>query len=98
MVVRNGTNCVELSEIILVRSVVSMPSDYVERRMMSLKFKELALELVDDSPLFIFVFIPSDWDFEVSWVCKTISSNGSKIRNHEMSLVYLTNETSGCSV
>lgn len=91
MIIRNWTNGVKLSQIILVRSVVSMPSNNVEWWVLDLILEELPLELVNDSPIFCFVFIPSNRGFEVSWICETIWSNWSKIRNHEMSLIKFTN-------
>lgn len=66
MVIRDRANCIELAQVVLERSIVALPGYYVEWRVMLLVSEELALELVHYSPLFVFVFIPSDRHLKVS--------------------------------
>lgn len=58
MVIRYGADSVELSQIILVWSVVSMPGYYIKGRVMLFILEELSLELINHCPLIILVFKP----------------------------------------
>lgn len=64
-----------------------MPGNDVKRTVLSLIGEEFALEFVNDCPLFLCVFVPSNRSLEVSWVGKAIGSDGAQIRNHEMTLI-----------
>lgn len=58
MVVGDGSYRVELSEIILIWSIVSMPGNDIEWRVVVVYSEEFPLELVDNCPLFFVIFIP----------------------------------------
>lgn len=58
MVVGDGSYRVELSEIILIWSIVSMPGNDIEWRVVVVYSEEFTLELVDNCPLFFVIFIP----------------------------------------
>ena len=58
MVVGDGSYRVELSEIILIWSIVSMPGNDIEWRVVVVYSEEFALVLVHNCPLFFVIFIP----------------------------------------
>lgn len=68
VVVRNRANSIKLFQVILIGSVVSMPSHYIKGRVMLFILEELALELIDNSPLIILIFIPRYGGLKVSGI------------------------------
>lgn len=68
MVHGNRSDVHELRQIVLVRNVVPMPSDDIERRVVLLALEKLAAELVYDLPRFLFDVVFGDRVQEVSCV------------------------------
>ena len=64
-----------------------MPSDDVERTVVSFVAKELAEELVNDGKLDVTVFVSGDGSEEVTRIGETISTNWAEIGDFEMSIV-----------
>ena len=58
MVKGDRSDSIELSKVILVRGIVSMPSDDIERGVVILQREELSLEFVYNSPLLLHIFVP----------------------------------------
>lgn len=90
MIKANWPNCLESSQIILVRYVISCPGNDVEWRVILSVFEEFSLEFVDNCPFFSRVFIPSCWSLELPWVCKSVCANWPQVWNDKMSLIYFT--------
>ncbi len=94
MIKGDWADSIILSQVIFVRSIVSMPSDNVKWRVVVLYLKEFPLEFVNYSPFFHYIFIPCNWDLKVSWISHAVWANGSKVRNHEMTFIYFSDISS----
>lgn len=95
MVVTNGPNCVVLSQIVLVRCVISMPSYHIKWGVVYFVLKEFSRKFVNNLPFVTAVFVPGLWSLEVARVCQTVSSDRPKIRQNKMWFVSFTNPASG---
>jgi len=98
MIKRNASNCVKVLKIVLVRTEVSMPSYNIKNRMFHLGCEELSLKLIDDCKRLVNIFIPRNWVLKVSWVSRSISSNGSKIWDDKSPMINFNNPSSSIAV
>lgn len=70
MIIRYRVYDAELGQIVLVRSIVTVPGHNIERRVILLRDKEFSKEFGYNLPFFIIgVFIPSLGSDKVAWVC-----------------------------
>lgn len=72
MISGNRSTGYKLPKVVLVRSIVSMPSNDVKRRMMDLILKEFSTILINDSPFFLNIFIVSYRNFKIMGICTTV--------------------------
>lgn len=94
MVIRNSAHCVEVVEVVLVGVVITVPRNYIKRTVALLVHVHLSTETSNDSPLnFALINVASDGSLEISFVCETVRSNGTKVGNHKMSRVNLSYPT-----
>lgn len=76
----DGVHGAEVVEVVLVRRIVTVPSDNVEGRMVLLRGKELSKELVHNSEVGLPVLVVSDRILEVTGIGKTIRADWAKVR------------------
>lgn len=69
MIKGDRSDSIVLSEIILVRCIVSMPGNNIEWRMIIIYLEEFSLEFVYNGPFFLNIFIPSYRYLKVTRVC-----------------------------
>lgn len=84
MVDGNRTNINKLGQIILVRDVVSMPRDDVERRVFLFADEKLASQLVHDFPRRLFNLVLGCWVQEVAGIGQTVCSQGAELGELEL--------------
>jgi hypothetical protein len=94
MIIADRTNRVKLSQVILIGSKVSMPSNHVEGGMVLLVLEEFTGELADYLPLFAAIFVPCNWCLEMHWISQAVRTNWAEVWQHEMRLIGFTDPSS----
>lgn len=61
MIERDGVDRAESVQIVFVRTIISVPSDNIERGVITSAFEQGALELVDDSEFAASVFVSGNY-------------------------------------
>src|SRR5829696_2116182 len=95
MIERYRADGVEPTEIVAIRSVVPMPRNNVERRMIARACPQISAELCDDLAVLVAVFEPCNRRFEVARIRKTVSTDRSEIGKTKMLSVIFANITAG---
>jgi hypothetical protein len=90
VIIRDGPNGVESSEIVLEWVIVSMPGYDIEGRMFLLSAEECIVKLRDDCPRAKVFVVRCDRGLEVTSICQAIRSDWSKFRKLIMPFVELT--------
>lgn len=90
MIESDAVDGVESIEIVLVRRVVSVPRDHVERRVILFANKERANELGHDCEVDVLsVFESSHGVQKVTWVCEAVGTNRAEIGDLKVVVVHL---------
>lgn len=95
MVVRDGTDGVELVEIVTVGNIVSGECDDVVGRVRLRVGEESTHELVDHCPVVGGVFVKRGGCFEVFWVGETVGTNGTEVGKLEATFECLADVAEG---
>lgn len=99
VVVANGADGVEATEIVLVWVVVSVPCDNVEWSVLLLGSEELAIELGEDGPVIGGVLVESsNWSLEIACVGEAVGTDWAETWELEVALVELENITTDWAV
>src|ERR1700675_4301762 len=93
MVVRNGPHGVEAAQIILVRGVVSVPRDDIERRMIHPGYPEPAREFAYKLTIGVEIFVASARCLEIARIGKPVRADGPEFRKLERGAEILTDVT-----
>jgi len=80
-------NSIEFPQVVLVRSIVSMPANNIKWWVVYLVFKESSYKFIYDRPLFFLIFIWCYWSLKISWICQTVCTNGPEVWKNEMTLI-----------
>jgi hypothetical protein len=90
----NAVHGVVVVQVILVGVVVSVPRDNVKWGMILGKLKQLAQKLGHNFVFNVAIFVSGNWRQEVSWVGKTVGTNGAKLWELKVPIVDLTHVAS----
>ncbi len=75
-------DCDKVIQRVLIRRVVTPPSDHIKYRVVHLGLEVMAHELIDDSeagiPFVLLILISSDRVLEIFRIRKTVCADGSK--------------------
>ena len=89
----NWPDGVVFSQVVFIRSIVSVPAYNIKWGMIILALEKFSSEFCEHCPIFLFFLIPSYWSFKISWICHAVCTNWPQIRNNEVPFKYLTNIT-----
>lgn len=89
VIIRYGAHGVELVQVVLHWVVVSVPGNYIERAMALFVGVHFPTEANHHFPVSNFIDVMRHWRLEVSFVCKAIRTDGSKVGDLEMASINL---------
>src|SRR5689334_18786421 len=98
MIERDRTNCVESTQIISVGSVVAVPRDHVERRMVRLARPQIPAKFRNDLHRSFAVYVPGDRRLEVAWIGQSVRPDRPQIGQPKLRAIILTNVPAGITV
>src|SRR6266702_719832 len=95
MIEGNSVDAIETCEVIFVRSVVAMPGNYVQRRVVDLSRPETSEEFRRNMEFTITIFVSCRWGFEVARIRQPNCPEGTKVRQEERLAIVLAEITAG---
>ncbi len=98
MVVADRADRVEAREIVLVRRVVAVPCDDVERRMVDRRRPQVALELGRELEAALAILVPRMRREEVARIGKAVAADHAEIRQPEVRAVVLAHVTARSAI
>lgn len=85
VIVRNRVNHTEFCQIILVRSIVSVPGHHIKRTVLLSSGKHLAIEFGEDVPWCVILLdISGHRGHKVPGICQPVRTNRTQVRQFEM--------------
>jgi len=98
VVIGHGANGTEAAEVVLIRVVVSMPSDHVKWGVVLASREEGVVEFADDVPAGLIFLEESCWNLKVASVGQTVGANRTELWELKVALVKFTYVTSDWTV
>jgi hypothetical protein len=91
MVERDRANRVKSTQVVFIGSVIAMPGDDVERRVVDLARPQIAAEFRDLLHGSLTVLKPGDGGLEIARVRKAVGSDGAQVGKAKLLAVVLAN-------
>src|SRR4051794_40105786 len=98
MIERDRSDRVEAPEVVMVWSVVAMPRDDVQRRMIGLASPKVSAEFCDDLAFLVAVLVPRNRDLKIARIRESIRPDGTEIGKPELHAVVLANVAAGVTI
>src|SRR3954469_21703564 len=98
MIERDRADRVETAQVVTIRSVVPMPRDDVQRRMIGLASPKVSAEFCDDLAFLVAVLVPRNRDLKIARIRESIRSDGTEVGQPELHAVVLTDIAAGVAV